>query len=139
MKELDCQKFVCDIVRSQGGFAMKMSHRHLVGVPDLLVKLPSDPAMVLEAKWSRRSTRDVHLLDITPKQASTLRRAARSAMLAGVVSFLSDGRRLGVRIVPIRAFDDGTRTQVLASEHIWGLPNELPTPIGNLLRVFART
>lgn len=38
MNELALQKWIVDVVTERGGFAMKMSHRFLVGVPDLLIK-----------------------------------------------------------------------------------------------------
>jgi hypothetical protein len=53
MTKIPEKKFQTDLVdaaRGLGGYAIKMSNQFLVGVPDLLIKLPLDPVLLLECK-----------------------------------------------------------------------------------------
>src|SRR6266481_2711151 len=50
MKELAIQKRIIDAVCAHGGMAFKLSNRFLKGVSDLLIKLPSQPALLAEVK-----------------------------------------------------------------------------------------
>lgn len=96
MIELDMQKYVVDSVNHAGGFAFKMSHRFLVGIPDLLVKLPqpgvlrnSPAAGILEVKQRDAPKSDIEFrLDVTPQQKRYLTMAHKAGMPTGVISFL---------------------------------------------------
>lgn len=107
MNELDMQKYVVDSVNHAGGFAFKMSHRFLVGVPDLLVKLPTEylkmqmenkrPAGILEVKQRDKPKSDIEFgLDVTPQQRHFLIRARQAGMPTGVISFMQE-RGKGVK------------------------------------------
>lgn len=108
MKETACQSLMIDAVRANGGAAHKLSNRFLVGVSDLLVKLPARPAMLLEVKLNKFSslTDDGHgfMLDVTKLQDDFLRRYARAGMLCAVASFVqigSDRRCLALALFKI--------------------------------------
>lgn len=91
MKELDAQGMICKSVRVHGGFARKMSHRFLIGVPDLLVKLPDWDAMFLEAKWRDEPVQDDHRfkLKVTAQQFRFLKEAQGAGLGSGIVSVLT--------------------------------------------------
>lgn len=98
MNELKCQGLAVAAVNKAGGFAYKMSHRFLVGVVDLFVKLPDCNAMMIEAKFHRLSPKahdDVTWdLGVTAPQRRFLERAHKAGITTGVVSFLYIGRSL---------------------------------------------
>jgi hypothetical protein len=109
VQELDLQRRVVNLVNGTGnGFAHKMSHRFLVGVPDLLVKISGPrayPAMLIEVKKDERpKVQHTVTLDVTKQQERFLLRAARSGVLCGVMSFLYQERprRLWVGLFPIK-------------------------------------
>lgn len=90
MDELALQKLLVDVVRKNGGAADKLSHRFLVGVPDLLVKLPGAPAGLLEVKqhtWNKIKPAKIKLA-VTKLQEVMLKRYDDAGMPTGVVSFL---------------------------------------------------
>jgi len=100
MNELDMQKYIVDSVNHAGGFAYKMSHRFLIGVVDVMVKLPDLKVMpshlsgkfaagVLEVKQRDKPKSNIEFtLDVTPQQKRFLRQARDAGMPAGVASFL---------------------------------------------------
>lgn len=97
--ELDLQKRIVDVVREHGGYAHKMSHRFLVGVVDLSVKLPRHPAMFLEVKKDDLPKKADHVdLNLTVPQMRFLRDYHNAGMITGAVSFLLDGPRLRVAV-----------------------------------------
>lgn len=109
MNELGLQKFVCDVVNDAGGYALKRNNRFMVGIVDLLVKLPSKPgyfrdglqacppAGILEVKQRLYPSSDRRfLLDVTAPQKNDLRRADAAGMPAGVISFLQRGSGSGL-------------------------------------------
>lgn len=53
MQEIDFQRKIVKWVEEQGGWARKLSHRTMVGLPDLLVKLPTHDAALIEVKYLR--------------------------------------------------------------------------------------
>lgn len=89
MTEAQLAMLAVDVIASSGGFAQRMSHRFLVGVPDLIIKLPASPAGWLEVKQSTRPKRSPCVaIDTTLSQRLFLQRAARANMPAGVLSFV---------------------------------------------------
>lgn len=101
MLETSLQKDVIDAMREAGGAATKLSNRFLIGVSDLLIKLPSYDAMLVEVKKNQYpvvATVDscVHM-DVTQKQMQFLREYWSAGMTCGVLSFLYDrykGKRM---------------------------------------------
>lgn len=132
MNELQFQRLTCKAVQSAGGFATKLSHRFLVGIPDLLIKLPHTAAMLVEVKTDKRPVKNLYLLDITPRQAQVLRSADSAGMMAGVVSFLQDKSQLGVRVIPISVFDNAVRIQLWATDYQWFVKKNDKVIISNL-------
>ncbi len=127
--ELSMQALIVDAVNASGGFARKLSNMYLVGVADLLVKLPDYPAGVLEVK-QRDLPKDKNLtwkLDVTGPQTRFLRDAHAAGMPAGVASFmhrrgsgpLERRLHLGVWTYGAMVIDDWTATYG-AHEPLWG-------------------
>jgi hypothetical protein len=91
---------IIDAVIDKGhGHAYKASSRFLVGVADVLVKLPQWPAGFLEVKqrdWPATDAR--FLLDITHAQQIFLRRFNAAGMPTGVASFLQMGSGAGFKL-----------------------------------------
>lgn len=124
MKELDCQGLIKRAVVSRGGFCIKLSHRFIVGVPDLLVKIPGRAAMLIEVKWARAPKRKDYMLEITPRQAQVLRQAEAAGMITGVASFLKDPTLLGFRIVPVTSFVGETELEMSTNDYDWATTRE---------------
>ncbi len=129
MNELGMQALIVDVVCRHGGFAQKLSNRFLVGVADLLVKLPGYPAGVLEVKQRDlpKDTRLTWKLDITGPQTRFLRDADAAGMPAGVASFMhrrGSGpleRRLHLGVWTYGAMViDGWTASYGAHEPLWG-------------------
>lgn len=95
MKETELQRFTCDALRLHGGDGHVMSNRFLVGVADLLVKLPLRPAAFIEVKQKTGTNLDARefTLDVTVPQKTFLRKFHAVGMRAGVLSFLQNGGR----------------------------------------------
>lgn len=110
MNELKLQKLLVDTVKGAGGYAMKMDNKYIVGVSDLLTKLPNKlfpsgalaldfPAGMVEVKQRKRPVRDISFtLDITHMQAKFLDDVAAAGMPAGVASFLQEGTGSGLKL-----------------------------------------
>jgi hypothetical protein len=102
MLEIDCQKLVVDVVRARGGGATKLSNRFLVGIADLLIKIPEQEVLLAEAKLARfkRIPLPDHVfrLDVTVPQKAFLRAFRAAGARCGVLSFVEiSGRgRLGL-------------------------------------------
>lgn len=98
MKETDYQKFVLDIVRDAGGAGHKLSSRFLVGVSDLLVKLPGREAALIEvklAKFAPKTSGDHEFdLGVTVLQREFLKKYDKAGMIVGVLSFVQQGPKL---------------------------------------------
>lgn len=89
IKETDVQLDVVHAVQEAGGAATKLSNRFLVGVVDLLVKLPDRPAMLVEVKkYGVPARSDTVSLDVTLKQWQFLYDYRRAGMAAGVLAVL---------------------------------------------------
>ena len=100
MKELELQSMIIDAVIDKGkGHAYKASSRFLVGVADVLIKLPQWSAGFLEVKqrdWPATDAR--FLLDVTHAQQIFLRRFNAAGMPCGVASFLQMGTGAGFKL-----------------------------------------
>lgn len=95
MNELQAQSLVIQSVRNAGGAANKLSNRFMIGVADLLVKLPVYPALLVEVKLQRvgRTTKDAHQfeLDVTVPQRKFLLDYHKAGMHTCVLSFVERG------------------------------------------------
>lgn len=124
MKEVDLQSLVIKAVRNKGGAAHKLSHRFLIGVSDLLVKLSNCPAVLLEAKLNKFShtTTLSHRFDsgVTVLQREFLRKYYNAGMKCGVLSFVEHGRgsRAGrVAVFGLDKFDGAGYLRPQISDH----------------------
>ena len=129
MNELGMQAMIVEAIKAHGGFAQKLSNRFLVGVVDLLIKLPEYPAGVLEVK-QRDLPKDTNLkwkLDVTGPQTRFLRDAWNAGMPSGIASFMHRrgsgplGRRLWLGVWTYDAMViDGWEAGYGAHEPLWG-------------------
>lgn len=99
IKETELQLDTIKAVIAAGGTAHKLSNRFLIGVSDLLVKLPANPAMLIEVKKNPFPVKS-HIVDleVTPKQLQFLVSYAKVGMRCGVLSFLFTKER-GKRVI----------------------------------------
>lgn len=103
-KELTLQSEICKSVRAQGGYAIKLSHRFAVGVPDLLIRMPHISAMLIEVKDFGVVTDKFDLkVPVTPKQREELKKFSEAsgsshgileATAAVLVGLIHKGRRV---------------------------------------------
>jgi len=100
MNELNLQSMIIGVVNEKGhGHAHKLSSRFLVGVVDLLVKLPKWPAGLLEVKQRDFPASDARFaLDVTLPQQRFLRQFDAAGMPCGVASFLQAGTGAGLKL-----------------------------------------
>jgi hypothetical protein len=126
VKEIALQKLVVDAVKANGGMAHKLSNRFLVGVADLLVKMPNGPATLLEVKqreWGPQLNR--FILDVTVPQQRFLKNYADAGMTCGVMSFVQRGGRKDLSVA-IFGIDELITTRfyvMLASHESLGAPS----------------
>jgi len=93
MNELKLQTQILEWVKEEGGYGRKMSHRFLVGIPDLLIRLmpPRSARGVLLVAEVKLHTRDAVLglndspvkTGVTPKQHKELGSFEHSVVLIG--------------------------------------------------------
>lgn len=77
-KELDVQTKVCKSARQDGGYGRKISHKFVIGIPDLLVCLPPFAPCVIEMKdLGKVVDRFDRQLAVTPKQALEMERISK--------------------------------------------------------------
>lgn len=96
MKETDCQKLMVDAVQDGdiGGRGLAFNNRFIVGIPDLLLKLPGIEPVILEAKlfsFSHKTIENGHrIADIgaTKLQKDQLRDWGYAGILTGVALFI---------------------------------------------------
>lgn len=97
MNELNYQNWVINTILTNGGYAHKMSHRFIIGVSDLMIKLPKHPATLLEVKLQHigitTSAQHCFQLDVTKIQQNFLLRYYNVGMACGVMSFIERGRK----------------------------------------------
>lgn len=109
VKETDLQSFIVKTVEERGGAAVKLSNRFLVGVPDLLVKLPDrdrSPCLIevkLQQIGATTPPTFAFIPDLTKKQDDFLRRFRNAGMHTFLLSFVERGRG-GVRAVSVALF-----------------------------------
>lgn len=77
MKEIDHQRQLVLSVKAQGGYALKLSNRFTIGVPDLLVMHPLFAPCLIEVK-DLGECNDIfsRQIDVTSKQRHTMERMA---------------------------------------------------------------
>jgi hypothetical protein len=122
--ELKLQKDVCQLIEAHDGFARKLSHRFVIGVADLLIKLPDHPAALLEVKRNRYPAKaKTIVLDVTKQQRRFLWSAHCAGMSAGVLSFLQQPKQTWVSIVSIPALPEDCEIHINHHpvEQLWGL------------------
>lgn len=93
MIETECQQLIVDAVVAGGGRALKFNNRFMIGVCDLLIKLPLHRPMMLEAKLLHLSPKTTnHNWDVgcTKLQRDFLRDWHDAGMLTGVASFIQN-------------------------------------------------
>lgn len=96
MIETDCQKLLVAAAEEVGGRGILFNNRFVIGIPDLLIKLPSYQPMILEAKLHKFSARTLALsyqiadIGATKLQKDQLRDWSYAGMLTGVVSFIME-------------------------------------------------
>lgn len=74
MKEVDHQANIKLSVKAQGGYALKLSNRFTVGVPDLLIMHPLFVPCIAEVKDLKDCVPDFdRKIDVSPKQDLTMR------------------------------------------------------------------
>lgn len=97
--ELRYQRLIIEVVRDMDGAAFKLSSRFLVGVPDLLIKLPGYEALLLEVKQGPMPVRlDKVALAVTPAQKKFLSDFAAAGMATGIASFVQKDNLVGFHI-----------------------------------------
>lgn len=136
LDELRLQKLVVELVKEHGGFAVKLAHRHLVGVPDLFVQIPFKPALFLEAKQvSYRQVRKVPMA-VTGPQFNFLKNAALAGMRCGVICFLQTPDAFGVVVEDVRTHQDYTGFEADPNKAVWGSPKERKKLVWEALQAF---
>lgn len=115
--ENDLSKELCDAVNDYGGFARRIAHRFIVGVPDLMVVMPNRAAILLEAKLDDLPVKLTKVtVALSVQQHRFLKQSYEAGMVGnGVVSFLKRKDRFGVAFIPIARFD----SPVLAAPLSW--------------------
>lgn len=94
MNELQFQTALCKEIRTKGGFAMKMSHGFLAGVPDLFVSIPAVGNGFLECKLAEIPKKKPTVrVDVTPLQVDYLRRIRSAGTVTGLAVALVDDKK----------------------------------------------
>jgi len=126
MLETAMQQLIIDAVKDVGGAGIKLNNRFLVGVVDLLIKLPNCRPMWLEAKQialSDRTKNHVWELDVTTPQRKFLKEWHGAGMLTGVVSFIqTKGAREPIKTLRMALYTyevmEHTSWQVMQRSHV---------------------
>lgn len=100
MNELQSQKLIVDAIRQGGGFAIKLSHRFLVGVPDLMLQLPKWGTSLWEVKIQDAKSSGIAAVKMTPLQYQFLRDYAEAGGRCGLVSILRTPGETYIEVVP---------------------------------------
>lgn len=90
MKEVDAQKMIVDAIRAHHGFAMKLTHKFFVGIPDLLIQMREFTTSLWEVKINdapKSPTSTVHLA-LTKLQQKTLKDYVDAGGIGGAISIL---------------------------------------------------
>lgn len=119
MNELSLQKELIEAVEQRAGAGHKMSHRFLVGVADLLIKLPRHPAVLLENKHDRLGPRTaVVRVEPTVLQLRFLRYFKKAGMLCGVMSTIEQDEMFGVTVLEVDVWDGDPSVSLLTSDYV---------------------
>lgn len=147
MIETECQQLLIDAVEGVGGHGIKFNNRFVIGIPDLLIKLPSHQPMILEAKLHKFSAKTLsaghHIADIgaTKLQKDQLRDWAYAGMLTGVVSFVmeigADVRSLRMALYSHEKMLSSNWSANIDSHMALGEKSERMTNIRQMLMEFA--
>lgn len=136
LDELKLQKLVVEVVTQRGGFAVKLAHRHLVGVPDLFIKMPLRPSAFLEAKQiSVRQIREFPLA-VTGPQFSFLQRAAAAGQPSGVIWFMQTPDAFGAAVEDVRDHSHYGDFFAQPGNARWGTPKDRKTIVYDALLGF---
>ena len=125
MKELDAQRLIIEVVRDHGGAAFKLSNRFLVGVSDLLIKVPFLPAALIEVKLDQLPVKNTFVrLAVTVPQQRFLGQFERAGMAAGIASIVVRDQLFGMFIgnqitVPLESYFLGKKSE--RRELIWNV------------------
>ena len=142
MDELKLQAQVVRAVLDHDGYARKLSSFHTIGIPDLVVKLPFLPVGFIECKMNPMPVRKQHVkLKVTPLQAQTLQEMTDSDILCGIMSFLTDEKRIGLlihRVTPGQTFRSLVDLQVLTATHLYYSVQDRQLGIYNVLAEFFK-
>lgn len=136
-KETDLQKLAIDAVNERGGFAFKMSHRFLIGVADLFIKLPDHPVKLLEVKQTVLAPGSEHRFDpgLTVLQERFLKDARAAGVDVGILSFVQ-ARGSNIRGVRVQLYSFPTSDLIWATDHqkLGDDDNERKDTLWNMLR-----
>lgn len=132
MIETECQQLIIDAVQEDhiGGRGLKFNNRFIVGIVDLLIKLPGHQPMILEAKLHKFSAKTLaagHRIDdigATFKQKQYLRDWNYAGMLTGVVSFVME-QGADVRSLQMAIYSYGDMVS-----NNWSVSTEYHRPLG---------
>lgn len=119
MREVDAQLELIKAVRAAGGEGTKLSNRFLIGVADLLLKLPDQPPALIEAKMADIVTTTTIEVEPTSLQLRWLNDWKRVGMITGVMSCVTRKREFGVCFLPISEWDDHDAVRVLTQDMAW--------------------
>lgn len=85
MMEVEFQRNICNAARAEGGYAHKRSNRFMVGIVDLLIKMPAAPAAIIECKMvtiPKQHNTVIHI-DMTKLQRADLKEFRRAGGWSG--------------------------------------------------------
>lgn len=119
MREVDAQLELARACREAGGAGTKLSNRFLIGVADLLLKLPDRPPALIEAKMADVVIGKAVWVEPTTIQLRWLNDWKRAGMTTGVMSCVTRKREFGVCFLPISEWDHDRSVQVLTDAHAW--------------------
>jgi hypothetical protein len=138
MKETEAQSLIIKAVRDANGAGQKLSHKFVVGVSDLLLKLPKHPAMLIEVKLNKFtsgvSPQHQFKLDVTHLQDKFLVDFANAGMTCGVISCLVLGAKLRLAMFKLDEIKEREYTALIAQHTTDG---RVPEHIIGLLEKFA--
>lgn len=77
MRELEFQSILVRAANSCNGYGLKLANRHVSGVPDVIIKLPTQPVVFIECKKAN--------LGLSQIQRVTIRKMQRAGMFVGWV------------------------------------------------------
>lgn len=112
-RELFYQSLILKVVKGMGGQGFKLANKFKSGVPDLLIKLPGQLALMAEIKYDTLPkgslARSEARIRLTPLQEKFLRDYAKVDMDVAAIQVAEDGNDFFFAITPPGYFlvDDG--------------------------------